>query len=329
MAQLLEIPQVDCHGHLLDLQVGEMLERTQGTTFGMGQIILQVQQVLQTVTRNSSQDLSNKRHLPSRDWSAGASLMAKFNHQKFDILRAVQSMDAELMTTRCKSLIHSDRATQQVEQKLANLTLVKQRLARPGHSLSACRDDLQSLLDYVKAHHNDVQSHWFDHKLGTKYIHRLSKMLGNIDFVSGVCKIQKRHFALMNDDEQKACQRILGPESRIEVKDDFAAFVYRNDRTKSSPPVTTYSARGDSSSLGVADFIGGSAVEMDQVWSNACRYQNNMSKEDMGNLLEPIIMLRYNWRLWDERIVAEAMENIRPINTNDDEEQVGKKRKHR
>ncbi|CAJ1956327.1 unnamed protein product [Cylindrotheca closterium] len=337
VASLLGIPHVDCQSQLLDKQVKQMLERTKGTTFGVGQLISEVREVIKTAqeSKYSSDELRNfLRILDDKEegWSSGATMIAKFHAKKSDILKAVQHEDEKIIV-RCNSLINSDRATKQAQKMLQNLKFIQRRLTTKGHPLSSCREDIQSLLDYADAHSHDIESQWFDHKLGTKYIHPLSKKLKDVNFISGVCKIQRKKFALLNDVETTACQQLKRPTmaaSPVGRADDFKAFVCRKERQASLPSRDNISLRSIyhlEEEYSDCDFIIGSSSEMEKVWSDARQHKAAQDDTISVALFEAIMMLRYNWRLWDASTVGDAVEYVKS-NTSDEQGQKSKKRRY-
>lgn len=341
VASNLGIPHVDCHSQLLSYQVNEMLEQTKDTPFGVGHILPETSQVIQALSanKNTTEELRSFLNMDLKEkdgWSSGGTLLSKFRKKQYDVLKVVHQDEA--LRKRCMSLIHSNQAIQQGEKMLLNLQFIGERLARKGRSLNGCRKDLQSLLDFVEAHHPNIQSHWYDHKLGTKYIHGLSETLQDGDFVRGVCKIQQQNYALLTGEEKKACQGLIkqsigsvrssenGGDQQEEDDFDFKAFVRRNDMMQSSyfHAVNTAANAHNPSTCWMGkrvnywncDFICGSSVGMDRVWSDAQPYKKKLQSESMSvDLFESILMLRYNMRLWGHCTVADAMQIVKTNNS--------------
>lgn len=333
VASLLGVPHVDCHSQLLDKQVKLMFEQTKGATFGVGQLVSEVKEAIKTVeeSESSPDELRTFLRTDKEDpmvWTSAATMIAKFNARKSDILRAVHRKD-EKMIARCNSLVNSDRATKQAQRMLQNLKFIQQRLKTKGHSLSSCRENIKCLLNYAKAHNQDIESHWFDHKLGTTYIHPSFQNLKDVHFLSGVCKIQRREFVLLNDVEKTACHQMKIPKmtkSQADETGDFKAFVCGSERGSRDKSGRTSIERVEIEYLD-CDFICGSASEMEQIWSDARHYKAAQDDVISGALFEAIMMLRYNWRLWDASTVVDAVEYVKSNPSDVEHVQKSKKRK--
>ena len=150
-------------------------------------------------------------------------------------------------------------------------------------------------------------SGWFQRKLPGTYIGADLSKLPDPHFVSGVIKIQMNQLVQLTEDEKVACARLVNQNHNEEqdTEEGMPSFATRmKERLKKRKA-------GELESTNAlpyinADFICGSAAEVERLWSIAKHILTNSRARMTPHLFEALFFLKINHDYWDCRSVQEA-----------------------
>ena len=168
--------------------------------------------------------------------------------------------------------------------------------------LAQCRESLNMLIQDVEEGRNDRNSVMYRCPLGKIYISEDAELLRDPLFESGVCKIQNGTTELMTAGEKEACESLLviddgnssGSDREEEI--EYEERLRRRKRQRENP-----------SGYRNCDFILGSAAEVERLWSIATNVLTDERKKMSPLMLEAVLFLRVNCRLWDVQTVKQAL----------------------
>ena len=187
----------------------------------------------------------------------------------------------------------------QIQTCLAEPTLYMQKRKLP---LAQCQESLNMLIQDVEEGRNDQNFVMHCCPSGKNYISDDAEFLHDPLFESGVCKIQNGTTELMTVGEKEACKSLLvnddgnssGSDQEEEI--DYEERLRQRKQQRENP-------------LGYmnCDFILGSAAEVERLWSIATNVLTDERKKMSPLMLEAVLFLRVNSRLWDVQTVKQAL----------------------
>ena len=299
VADLLKIPHVGCKSHILNLEVNEMVKQNkelEGTLASIHETMSQCKKKLKNAAllRNLV-SLVPILHNKTR-WSGKLYMLERFLRIRDELVAVSEDENSDLQinkTTQFKNKVM--RYCGYMKQINYSTKYMQTRKV----TLAQCRDSLSMLIQDVEEGRNNRNSDMYRCPLGTKYIGEDAEIIRHKDFESGVCKIQNGSTELMTDEEKEACQSLLlETEEDSSSSDEEISYEERLRRRKME--------RENPSGFMDADFILGSAAEVERLWSIANNVLTDERKKTSPLLLEGILFLRVNVRLWDMQTVKQA-----------------------
>ena len=146
---------------------------------------------------------------------------------------------------------------------------------------------------------NNRESPWYKNQFGKDHICPHSEKLPDPDFTSGVIKIQNKDDSNMTQREEEACVCLLINYTDAYVAENISeCFQDRMSKSKKRK-VSELEGTDVRSKYHNIDYIGGSAAEVEQLWSEA-KFVVTAHRYKMSPIFfEDIMFLKFNQQYWD------------------------------
>jgi hypothetical protein len=306
-ARLLGFPHVPCGNHLLDHEVEELVDSTKDDEDGPGQICAKVHETMNKVkgSNKNSAALSKFTQLrPSLEnptkWTGRATMMDKWVKMRDPLIEAASHSQTTFTLDDSSKF---KKAASNLSLLFKDINDITKSLQTRLYLLHEVWGDLNTLTAHAAVNRNNAESHWFQNKFSNKYIGKFSPKIPCPHFVKGVIKLQQKQFNLLSEEEIDAISKLRLPNADAAVGGTSLANKLENRRKRKFEDCDN---RGGYIN---ADFIVGSAAEVERCWSTA-RYLKTSQRAKMSpHLFEAIMMLRFNDRLWDNRTVMSAWDH--------------------
>ena len=300
VADLLGISHVACKNHLLNLEVNEMVKQhrdLEGTLNTIHETMSQCKKKLKNAAllRNLV-NLVPVLHNKTR-WSGKLYMMERFLRIRDELIAVAENENSDLQINSTAQFRNKvTRYCGHMEQINYSTKYMQTRKL----TLCQCRDSLNMLMQDVEEGRDNKNSVMFRCLLGNKYISEHANILKDPDFELGVCKIQEGLTDTMTEEEKTACEKLLleRDEESGESSEEELAYEERLRRRKQK--------RENPSGYMDCDFILGSAAEVERLWSIANHVLTDERKKTSPLMLEALLFLRVNIRLWDIHTVKQA-----------------------
>ena len=302
VAELLGIPHVSCKNHMLNLEVNKMVRQTRDLeqtlnsihdTMGQCKKRLKNAALLRNLV-NLVPVLHNKTR-----WSGKLYMMERFLKIRDELISVAEDENSDLQMNRTVPFRNKVVRYCEYMRQINFSTKYMQTRKLP---LAQCRESLNMLIQDVEEGRNDRNSVMYRCPLGKIYISEDAELLRDPLFESGVCKIQNGTTELMTAGEKEACESLLviddgnssGSDREEEI--EYEERLRRRKRQRENP-----------SGYRNCDFILGSAAEIERLWSIATNVLTDERKKMSPLMLEAVLFLRVNCRLWDVQTVKQAL----------------------
>jgi len=305
-AVLLGIPHVPCTNHLLNHEVETMVDATKEDENGIGKVCHSTHITMSKVKGSNKNSSCLRKHTKLRPtiandtrWVGKAQMMKKYELIRPFLVVAQEDDDAAFPMDNTKPF---RKAAQNATKVLSDIKCITDSLQKKGLAMNDCRILLNQLIVEAHSKRNGGidDSHWKGNKLGTTYISADSEKIPTKSkhFVSGVIKIQNNSLGNLTADERKACLKLKVYQDEGD-NDGALSFQKRVGLTNAKKRKTCETS---SSGYHNANFILGSAAEVERCWSVA-KYVRSPERAQMaGEVFEAIMLLRYNRRFWVDKV---------------------------
>ena len=200
------------------------------------------------------------------------------------------------------------------EQLLKQINTVTTKLQKKDLPLSSCRDILEILWDTIQQRSSKRESIFFRCTLENNYIKPNARIVHSVLFESAVSKLQNGKDHLLTEDERETVECLkkkkntkdVLQESEIEGDDeDCMETLLKRRKTE----------KKQSGEYVNASFIVGTVVAVEQLWSVAKYVLSEHRRRMSPQMFEAILFLKSNDRLWDAKLVSDAVHAIRSAKT--------------
>ena len=311
-AEILEIPHVGCHNHLLNSEVNSWVKKystVENTlesvkkTMKSAKNSLKNSAVLRKLTRLTP-EVGNKTR-----WTSWGTMMEKYLRIRQQLITAAVDDDTNLDVDTSAAF---KRKAEKILAVFQDINMVALSLQTRSYTLASCRRDLDELLTECSEGHTNQDSNWYQRKLPGTYILRNSAKLPDPHFVSGIIKIQNNQLLHLTPEEKTACERVRNQGHEEEEGDntDIESLARRlKIRMKKRKAGVLESSR--LSPYINVNFICGSAAEVERLWSIAKYILSNTRSRLTPNLFQALMFLKINQEYWDCRSVQQAYTEAR------------------
>ena len=159
---------------------------------------------------------------------------------------------------------------------------------------------MDHLIDSVQENYDDDSSDFYQCLLGTDHIGANSSKLKSPDFTSGVIKIQNGEHSSMTQSEHRACTALKAKKNNStndskSVPNSYEELLNRRKKVK----LNNFDYVN-------CDFILGSTACVERLWSIAKEILHGPRNRTSPIIVEALLFLRENRRLWSINDVVEA-----------------------
>ena len=302
IARILQKPIVGCASHKLNLEINYMVRNTSPLNI----VILAVHDVIKYVktrlrsaaTVRNLTDLRPVMHNETR-WTGKHHMLKRFIEIKEALVSACENADVEFMATSNPAF--TNRVTK-YEKMLGSINVVTMELQRKGATISECRDALNSILEAVNDEKAMKSAPLYGCRLEGKYLSVDSTIVECPNFENGVTKILNKEENKLSDVEKHAVRNLRRNIPTYEDESVSPIFMSMRERLAKRRKMNSRSEEYID-----CKFILGSVAEAERVWSMAKYVLTNHRRSLTPRMMEAILFLRYNERLWDLSLVAEAV----------------------
>lgn len=310
IARNIGIPHINCTSHLLASEVNLMITED-ATASGLTNTIESVA-VTMKAAKKSIKNRAILRNLTSLSpqldnktrWSSKATMLEKFVRIRDNLIEASEHANAGIFPIDCSNQFL--RRVEKLSKMMLEINTVTLVLQKRLLKLSGCRAALELLTQNVVNGKANTQSPFFRCKLKSVYIASDSEKLPDVHFLSGVCKIQMNQTGLMTIQEKEACEHLkIVPPDDLQEPQPAANLPTMAEQLKQISE-SNKRQRTETEYIN-ADFILGSAAEVERLWS-ICKYiLTNQRKSLTPLMFEALTFLKVNKRFWDLPMVQTAI----------------------
>ena len=313
IAMKLGIKHIGCKSHQLALDVKDMLKADADTAT----LLQHVHKTMSSIkTKNSNAALlRNVTELkPVLDnktrWSGKFYMVERYCRIYEDIIKASHHDHSSIDITELAPIARAKK----VQSMLAEIDAVTKALQESKLPLAHGRKYLDDLSRQVHRNKNNPTHALFECKLSLKKSALMSQLAPHHVFESGVIKIQSGNWEGLTPEEEEACTRLLKnggtDEEILETPSDSP--VKMSDRIKRMRS-TALQGSNESRTSPYHDlsFLYASAAEVERLWSKALYIFVQQRRKMHPRMLETLLYLKENRRLWDKAMVMEAMATLK------------------
>lgn len=219
------------------------------------------------------------------------------------------------------------RKVERAHSQLKVLNEATVLLQKRHYNAAQSQDVLTTLLECID--HAIPGSPLHGCALGSDYIRIGAPKRDDVKFHSGVIKIQTDKVIIMTEAERQAClilREDFGNDDtddddneeddgeEEEDDDDDEVEDEEEDFTLLAEVKRKKLRRDPSSEYINCDFIPGSAVEVERLWSHAELILRTARRKMSPILFEALLFIKFNHRFWDVHLVADAISEVRRSN---------------
>ena len=295
-------PLVGCLNHKLNLQVNQMIRN-------MPELKKQIDSVHNTMAaaRNGLKNAAVLRNLTELHpivpndtrWSGKSLMLSRYVTIRDDLLTASRNKNASLQIDSSSNFFTKVKNSQRM---LSEINIVTQLLQTEGRTLSACRGDIEILLKEIEKSVDKPDRKLYNCKLTDEYLAVNSHLSTNPLFETAVVKLQEGQANQLTRGEKRAVKMLLKastkPTSDVDDDDNDSSIAQQLAKRRKFDDNEKYIC---------SDFIIGSAAEVERIWSSAKHILTDTRNRMKPLIFEAIIFLKKNERLWDDRLIAEAV----------------------
>eukprot|EP00171_Calliarthron_tuberculosum_P002661 IDg2661t1 len=220
-------------------------------------------------------------------WSGKFNMLQRFERLRDELISASQDVNADI---HIDDSAHFLRKVTKYRTILGEINVVTKVLQKENSVLAMCRDSLDCLIEAVEEQKNIPQARLYGCMLGKKYIGQ------STTFEKAVVKIQKGLKNELSASEKFAAKCLLVHETADEGESPKKIVSMQEMLTK----------RRKVQSLKISyincDFILGSVAIVERLWSCAHYIYSDYRRSMTPQLLEALLFLRANERLWDAQL---------------------------
>lgn len=330
LAQLLDIPHINCVSHLLNNELKKWMENSNTATvpnnatrsFGPGTVCRLVHESMKSLRSNINAALLRiETHLgPTLQndtrWSSAHAVMAKW--EKIEDHAAAASIEPKSTIELPPTSIIFKRAAKNTKLMLDDINAVVLLLQERVLSYAECRALLDELMYESECNSKISTSHWHGNQLSTEYIAPNSSKITSPHFASAVLKMQRRQMAALTAVERLAISKWLKSNTALPRSNNMDRTVslaerlkHKTKKDKGEKRTVDGVAVGELSQDSCLDHVIGSAAEVERLWSEARWILTDNRSKTAPILVEAILFLRYHRGLWDENSVMEARHAVK------------------
>ena len=310
VAKLLGIPHIPCSNHLLNSEtqymisnapvLANVLDSIHETMVGVKGSIKNTA-VLRSLT-NLRPEIGNATR-----WTGWGRMLRKYIRIRPCLLEATENEDANI-PMNC-GLAFKRKAERQALM-FEDINAVAISMQKKLYTVSACQNNLNDIIEESDEGRLQENSPWYRNRMGHLYIGTTSFKLPDPHFVSGLIKIQNNDTASMTFAEKGACEKLQNTD--VIVQDNTPQQITTlADRMKArSKKRKAGEIEDKASSYKNADFICGSAAEVERLWS-ICKYiLSNLRTNLTPIFFESLVYCKINDGYWDIKNVQDAYTHV-------------------
>ena len=324
MARMMKIEHVGCKSHLLNLDVNDMMKEDAG----LSKLIDQVHETMLSIKtkltnaallRNIT-DLKPIIHNETR-WSGKFDMCARCVR----LFNSIESASTEEENTidfqpQVAGLAKSKKVTAMLQE----LNDVTKFLQTDNLSLAFGRNALDELDKQVRRNNGNREHVLHNCRFKLNKAHLNSPLAPDIDFESGVIKLQAGRHDELTEEEEEACESLKKPtrdagsdsepnqaatgESPEKMQDRLKRML--KGKPKDDKPNATANPCHN------VDFIFASAAAVERLWSIASSVLSNRRRAMTPQMFETVLFLIENRHFWDDNLVAQAIHAARTDRLN-------------
>ena len=177
-------------------------------------------------------------------------------------------------------------------------------------TLKECRELLDMLISEAKNGKNNRESPWYKNQFGKDYVRPRSEKLSGPDFTSGIIKIQNKDESNMTQQEEESCINLLINNNGASVAENVSKSFQDRMSKRKKRKASELEGTGVRSKYHNLDYIGGSAAEVERLWSEAKFVLTAHRAKISPIVFEALIFLKFNQQYWDIFTVKRAYINV-------------------
>eukprot|EP00171_Calliarthron_tuberculosum_P023317 IDg23317t1 len=270
------IPMVGCCSHKLNLEVKEMIRHHADLSRTID-AVHDTMKAAKSKLKNAAvlRNLTDLRPIMNNvtRWSSTFEMLRRFGRIHDELIVASQNEESDIPID-CS--VQFANKTVKYCSMLKEINHVTKRLQTRAYTLASCRADLDTLIEVVSQAKNNPMSPFYGCRLGEKYISNTSSIVADKYFEMGVVKIQ------------------MGKSIELTGREKSTAFAKKRKMENTGDEYVN------------CDFILGSIAEVERLWSVSkhilCVQRRGMTPQ----MFEALLFLKFNERLWDDQLVAQA-----------------------
>jgi hypothetical protein len=328
LATKLCINQIGCKSHQLALDIKDMMTADRNLT-----ALLDAVHTTMSSIKRRNKNAALLRNitdlgpvLPNKTrWSGKYKMVARYCRSYQDITEAANQDIATIeMDQSNASLPKAKSATSMLEE----LNAVTKALQERHLTLADGRRYLDELQRTITRKKNVSGHPFYQCKFKLAKAASVSQHTPDAEFEAGVVKIQSGRHEELTAEEEEACKCLLQAvdsedDDAIEPNDEGSPLKMK-DRIKKMKETRHLAI--ESNPYNDCSFIFASSAEVERLWSLAGNVFTNERRSLTKLLLEAIIFLKVNRRLWSDAAVFKAYNEVKdgkrpPQSVKDDEEE--------
>lgn len=302
-------PMIGCYSHKLNLEVNLMIKNMRD----LDKTITCIHETMRaakaklkntTMLRNLT-DLSALLPNATR-WSGKCHMVNRFIRIRQELIAVSNQESCDLPINGTN--VFSEKANK-YGNMLKEIDFVTKTLQKTGFTLRECHVELNDLFHVIGCSSNRPDLPLHGCQLGRRYISLDSHLCMNPTFESGVMKLQENCPQDLTDAEKEAisCLKIdTNSGEAVELGVGTDELLTMRERHAKRRKVSAIPKR-----YMPCNFILGSVAEVERVWSMAKHLLGDKRHAMTPLLLEALLFLRFNERIWDEQLVAQAITHAR------------------
>ena len=244
-------------------------------------------------------------------WSSKYDMIARYCRVYNEIMEAADTEGSSIKINEAATLTKSTKLKLQLEE-INEVTKYLQTRALPLHLGRFALDDLEKL---VEKNRNKPNHALYKCCFKLNKASATGRHAPDHHFESGVCKIQTGRHKELIAAEQKACECLLKQGNHAVASRANDSPVRMADRIKrmrnSSTTTSTSSPYHD------CGFIFASSAEAERLWSLALHVFSTKRRSMTPRLMEAILYLQVNKRLWNDSMVLQALRTVQESKNSD------------